>query len=157
MSTTPTDLETLRREKANAAGRKWAAKNRQKVRDRVKQWKLDNPDKARELLRKWKAKNKDKVRATNKAWANNNREKMTGRHLRRKYGLTLVEFRAMSAAQNHQCLICARYKKLCVDHCHTTNRVRGLLCQDCNKGLGCFREDPKAFRAAVKYLARKLP
>src|SRR5689334_15698995 len=43
-------------------------------------------------------------------------------------------------------------KKLVVDHDHATDLIRGLLCSTCNTGLGCFKDDPKLFRKAIKYL-----
>lgn len=39
-----------------------------------------------------------------------------------------------------------------VDHCHTSNKVRGLLCGGCNVGIGMFREDKAIFLAALAYL-----
>lgn len=70
--------------------------------------------------------------------------------LRRKYGITHADFEAMAAAQDGKCAICGKvpemrrsntqtgrtWTALVVDHCHTTDRVRGLLCLPCNTVLG---------------------
>jgi hypothetical protein len=56
--------------------------------------------------------------------------------LRRKYGISLLDFNKMAKAQNDKCWICQRRKKLGVDHCHKTNRVRKLLCVYCNGVVG---------------------
>lgn len=79
-----------------------------------------------------------------------------------KYGLTEKQYEKMAEEQNHQCKVCGqlaeneRYKKLCVDHCHKTGEIRGLLCMMCNTGLGKFRDDPVKLLNAAKYLLKKL-
>jgi Recombination endonuclease VII len=71
----------------------------------------------------------------------------------RRYGLTLEEFRAILARQGGVCAICGRGgRRLCVDHCHTTGKVRGFLCSPCNTGLGCYEDNPEFLRAASRYL-----
>ena len=51
-----------------------------------------------------------------------------------------------------ECWICGSKDRLCIDHCHNTNEVRGLLCSKCNTALGMFDDDPKKMENAVKYL-----
>lgn len=81
-----------------------------------------------------------------------------------RYGLTLPKMAALVAEQDNRCAICGQYetdrdasgnvKALAVDHDHATNRVRGLLCQHCNTGLGKFKDDPRLLAVAIAYLAR---
>jgi Autographiviridae endonuclease VII len=77
------------------------------------------------------------------------------------YGLSLEEYNALLALQNGVCAICEEKsdRTLCVDHCHLTRLVRGLLCRRCNLGLGYFRDDPRLLLKAVLYLrhARRAP
>lgn len=69
----------------------------------------------------------------------------------RHYGLTPADVVAMKKAQRHRCGICNKKKRLWIDHCHKTGRVRGLLCPGCNSALGKF-QDGRLFKAALKYL-----
>lgn len=81
-------------------------------------------------------------------------------NLRVKYGLTLEEYEAMLAKQGGKCAICCtsewpgRHNRPHVDHCHTTGRVRGILCTSCNSGLGRFRDRIDLLEAAIVYLGR---
>jgi len=62
----------------------------------------------------------------------------------------------MLARQNGRCASCKirPAETLCVDHCHRTGMVRGLLCRKCNTGLGCFNDSPALLHAAAAYLRR---
>lgn len=73
----------------------------------------------------------------------------------RKYRLAAEEHAALLASQNGCCAICKRPengKKLAIDHCHTSGKVRSLLCTRCNVGLGAFRDSPRILVNAAKYL-----
>jgi hypothetical protein len=84
--------------------------------------------------------------------------------LRTNYGIEPEEYEALYAQQDGKCAICgtpvsnylrdldASGRGTCVDHCHDSNRVRGILCHGCNIGLGGFRDDPVRLLAAVEYL-----
>jgi len=76
-----------------------------------------------------------------------------------RYGISLAEYEKMSAHQQDKCLICDKHKstnkngKLFVDHCHTSKKVRGLLCDNCNKGIGLFNDSLALLRRAMEYLS----
>lgn len=61
-------------------------------------------------------------------------------------------------SQGGLCAICGRSESLeqalALDHCHKTGRLRGLLCMQCNTGLGMFRDNPETLQAAIDYLNR---
>lgn len=71
-----------------------------------------------------------------------------------RYGIDIDEYEAILAAQNNQCATCDREwsKSLHIDHCHTTNKVRGLLCGRCNPALGLVNEDIKILERMLDYV-----
>jgi|ERR1700722_4220582 len=77
----------------------------------------------------------------------------------RAYGMTLEDYRRMVAAQGGLCAICRkkqlgdkRTKHSHVDHCHKTGKVRGILCGNCNIGIGKFNDNPELLDRAAAYL-----
>ncbi|WEU68282.1 endonuclease [Escherichia phage vB_Ec_Tarrare] len=106
---------------------------------------------------------KDGKASTCKACVNNrvrpyDSEKNKNMHLKKLYGITLDEYNAMLEAQGHCCAICKGTegmklgRNMAVDHCHTTGKVRGILCSHCNRGLGFFKDNIESLKAAIKYL-----
>lgn len=75
----------------------------------------------------------------------------------KKYNITEKEYNYLFILQEGKCKICKKHqntlnKKLAVDHCHTTNKVRGLLCCSCNLALGLFKDNYTFLKNAIKYL-----
>lgn len=79
-------------------------------------------------------------------------------HLRKTYGVSIEAYDAMLTAQEGRCYLCKKPQVdcvngwLCVDHDHKTGKIRKLLCQKCNAGIGFFEEDPNVLLAAIAYL-----
>jgi hypothetical protein len=73
-------------------------------------------------------------------------------HLRRRYGIGADEFDALLEAQSGVCAICGRPDPEHVDHDHESGAVRGILCFNCNGGLGQFGDDQDRLVSAVAYL-----
>lgn len=70
----------------------------------------------------------------------------------RRVGLAVT--RAKELLSDGRCAICKRQDtRLCIDHCHKTGRIRGVLCHRCNSGIGSFRDNPTLLTAAAAYLA----
>lgn len=80
-----------------------------------------------------------------------NPERRRWRRINYLYGLSQQQFEAMELAQGKCCAICRKHARLCVDHCHETGRVRGLLCINCNVTLHAFEKWPSRV-AALAYL-----
>lgn len=84
----------------------------------------------------------------------------------KRYGLTLEDYDRILAEQGGGCAICGatagsrksrsqERRRLVVDHCHKTGVVRGILCGDCNTGIGLLGDDPERIASASNYLAAR--
>lgn len=145
-------------------GREWRARNLEKERaaDREEQARRrrENPEHMRAICAKSREKNRPalaaKQRDRNKRLPNEQYEVK----LRNLYGMTREQFDIMFESQNRCCAICQsplqprvnRKTGTNIDHCHTTGKVRGILCLLCNLGLGQYRDNPALLRAAAEYL-----
>lgn len=72
----------------------------------------------------------------------------------RKYGLTQERFNTMLADCDNSCEICSSKTDLVIDHCHDSNKVRGILCWSCNVALGHFKDSLNKVKKAVDYLCK---
>jgi hypothetical protein len=77
--------------------------------------------------------------------------------MKAKYGLSLEQYQVLLFSQGGACAICKFIpgpgdNRLCVDHDHVTGKVRGLLCDRCNTGMGYFRDCPDFLNGGIKYL-----
>lgn len=77
--------------------------------------------------------------------------------IRRQYGISLDEYNEMLENQRYKCAICGNEdevegRRLAIDHCHETNKIRGLLCGKCNRGLGLFYDNIDLLEKAKQYL-----
>jgi Recombination endonuclease VII len=140
--------------KANARQHKWRLKNAAKVKAYRK------TDAAKESNRnavaKHRAANRDVIVARRRQQRKENPAQYRDKNLRRLYGITNDQYVAMLVEQKGWCAICKTAHKdgspLVVDHCHTTGKVRKLLCQHCNRALGLFRENTASLANAIQYL-----
>jgi hypothetical protein len=124
------------------------------------QWnKARDPERFREYQRRFNERHPGRTAAQARARYARNPEKHVEYSrratIKREYGLTLEEYDVIIA---RGCAICGAKKtgrqSMALDHCHTTGKVRDALCSFCNRGLGCFKDDPVRLRAAVEYLEK---
>lgn len=119
--------------------------------------------KKRNAARRERYKNDSEFREKKKAEAREYQRSAATKGVRKrqrlkKYGITLEQFNKMLSDQKGKCAICGHSddsKPLffpVVDHCHDSKGVRGLLCMNCNQGLGKFKDDLRLLRAAITYL-----
>lgn len=88
-------------------------------------------------------------------WKNDNKHKHYLNKMSSKFKLSIAEYNNLFDVQKGMCAICGKEEKnrrLSVDHCHETLRVRGLLCRTCNLAIGYFYDDVSLLNKAIKYL-----
>lgn len=102
--------------------------------------------------------NKEKIKEQIRIIRHKNKWNYLRTRLMKEHSLTLEDYFQMLERQKNLCAICSNppssNKRLCVDHCHMTNKVRELLCDRCNTTLGKFEENIELFKQAINYLER---
>jgi len=122
-----------------------------------KLWVKNNTERAKEMKRNQEKKRKElnKEDFLEKKRINSKKNSKWS-YIKRKYNLTKEDYYKMFELQNNRCKICNNIlgsgKKVHIDHCHVTSKVRGLLCQKCNHGLGIFNDNIQLFYNAIQYL-----
>ncbi len=100
---------------------------------------------------------------TQRRWYHNLPQEMRlNKRLELRYKLTPEQYEGLLAQQGNVCAICETFvpnkshPRLSIDHNHKTEKVRGLLCGNCNRGLGCFKDDLGKLQRAIAYLQKPL-
>ena len=154
-------------------------KTSEKDRERNKKWREANPEYSKkyyhdnkdELKKRRKKRpegyyknyyraNKERLSKYQMDWKRNNKKRVREikkkEHLKRTYNLTPEDMDILLDEQENKCKICSiefnDNIKYNVDHCHSTEKIRGLLCRNCNVGLGFFKDDTKILIKAIEYL-----
>lgn len=134
--------------------RDYVRKNPEKVRISHAKTRKKNPEVYRRKAIKWVAQNREKARAINRLSAR--------KRLLRSLNMTIDDLKLACERQNGACAICEIKidlnggKHIHIDHCHETNRFRGILCIGCNTSLGKFGDSPERLDRAAAYLRGKL-
>lgn len=136
-------------------------------RERAAKYRKANPEKIREIQRKSNAKRRSDpeasrvIRDYQARYREANAETLRHKERERRFGINSETYSQMLQSQSGVCAICGNpetatrlgvVKALSVDHCHTTGRIRGLLCSDCNTGIGKLRDSVKVLQNAIRYL-----
>lgn len=135
-------------------------------REYMKKWVKENKEKDRIIHNKYRNKNREKLNKKAAEWRKRNPEKVKAGLLKRdritrniwKYPINKEEYKEMVLRQENLCAICKRpeqsmrFKILSIDHDHSSGKVRGLLCGNCNRGLGLFKDNPEILISAADYI-----
>jgi len=104
----------------------------------------------------------ERSRLKARQWDAANRPKRFVSEIKFKFGITEEIYNSMLEKQNFCCAICFKpqselKRRLCVDHCHRTNTVRGLLCSKCNQAIGLLDDKVSNLLTAIDYLKKSTP
>ena len=155
--TCSTTFETKARDKnCSAKCRAVYNKARQVIVKRA--WYLKNKTTIRDKAKIYYQENKEAISKSNSDYRKKNKDSIASSKRKSKYGIEAHEYERLYSLQNGLCAICltrakdSRGRELNVDHCHTTGKVRGLLCSSCNMGIGMLLDDYQNLARAAAYL-----
>jgi hypothetical protein len=172
--------ETVRRRVAKAA---YYQANKDSLKEGMRQWYQENKDlklrgdkvSAKERMRQWYEKNKgyckrkraeyyqthkDQIKAKTREYFHQNKDRAIEQKLKHNYGITKTDYEKLLVSQGGKCAGCGvlqgtKSKRLYVDHCHRTGKIRGLLCAKCNFVLGHANDDEQILLRLAEYLRRQ--
>jgi len=151
------------RDCSTAIIKEWRSKNRAYLNLQSRQYKKRNKEKIKVSSKLYRERNKEYIKERYKGYYKKTINRYKETSLLRNYGLTFEEFQTLLNKQNKLCAICnqpetaisnrsGKVRTLAVDHCHKTNKVRGLLCFICNSALGHFKDNIPLLESAIDYL-----
>lgn len=112
--------------------------------------------KCKACCKKYYQENREHIINRGMEYERRNKEYVYQRHrewkYRTKFNLGKEEYNELA---KNGCMICGTFDVLCVDHDHATNEVRGILCRNCNSGLGIFNDNVELLLKAAAYLESK--
>lgn len=151
------ELEEFNKDRGKRDGR--VSRCKQCQCDRARQWALDNLEHKRQRSRDYRTANKSVIDAYKKKWYQANKKRIDDvkrdYKLRKNFNITLETKHLMHKTQYGRCAVCNTSlspNSAHVDHCHSTRWLRGLLCGNCNRGLGLFNDNTDLLIKAIKYL-----
>ena len=144
-----------------------------------KQYQIEHAEEIKQQRKEYRAKNKEKIRKADeqyksehveetkkylietaeirKEYREAHKKEAKSRNLKKNYNITLEQYDELYNKQEGKCAICGEHQsklkqKLGIDHNHITKKVRGLLCFNCNMGLGYYKESVERLNNAAKFL-----
>jgi predicted Fe-S protein YdhL (DUF1289 family) len=106
---------------------------------RISAWNKVNPDRRAKVVKRFAQ--KESTKKYRREWG-----------LQKRFGITQEQYDLLLEKQARKCAICQKIRLLVVDHCHTTGKVRGLLCGSCNRAIGLLKDSSESAQRAASYL-----
>jgi hypothetical protein len=116
-------------------------------------------EKTREASRRYYAKHRDARLVYKRKWAKEHKDEQKNRNLKWNYGISREEYDTLLESQGGCCAICGKEgnpdgQMMSVDHDHKTGKIRGILCRNCNLGIGYLEDNKETLLSAIGYLER---
>lgn len=167
------------KEKIRERARRYRESHKEQISEHARRYRESHKEEMRKARRRYRESHKEEIKAAARRYRESHKEeiKAAARHkwqadpdhrekrrvrnrlaqrrmvFRKVYGISWADYEAMLERQGGACAICKRTGlTLCVDHCHLTGEVRGLLCIRCNSAIGFCSDDPALLQAAAAYL-----
>jgi len=140
-------------------------KHREKRMQSIARWKRENRDYLNARERADRLANPEKHKKWERDERLRNGKNITLRVITSRRGITVQTYNEMLERIDNKCEICGneetrknpdgRTTRLCIDHCHKTEKIRGMLCHSCNTGIGKFKDDIELLQKAIEYLKER--
>jgi hypothetical protein len=144
--------------------RHWRKKNRNRDLQNQRNWRKNNLEKSRRKNREWYKRNRKSEAARNKEYIEKNRTKINTRVRLKRHGMSVEEHKALEKEQQGRCAICRKkfdstphidHNHACCPKLRSCDKCRrGLLCEDCNLGIGRFKDSIPLLSNAIQYLEK---
>lgn len=148
-------------EKGQEKAKLYRLRNRPKLLEGKKKHREENRERYKLNDKNYYEKNKEIINQKNKERYRKSYDHYRDLEYQKRYNISLQEYEKIWNDQDGKCKICdcsesslkeGRYKRLVVDHCHITGKVRGLLCNNCNRAIGLLKDNVQVLNSAIKYL-----
>ena len=118
---------------------------------------LANRDKFISWVKDWKRRNPERVKAQDKRYRDSHKIRNREKYFLRRYGISLKKRAELLKKQRGKCAICGTKdfssRGPCCDHNGKSGHIRGILCTNCNLGIGNFQHSALRLQKAIKYLS----
>ncbi len=143
------------KDKIQTLNHEYYQKNKTALSEYQHKYYLENRDARLGYRHKYDQENKGAISEKKRRYYEEHKDQKRNTQLLNTYGITLEDYETMLKQQEGRCAICKNKpnkKSLSVDHNHDTGKIRGLLCNNCNQGLGRFQDNPEILQIASAYL-----
>lgn len=131
------------------------AKHKERINASARKRRGENLDHVRSIKRAWYHRHADEVRERVQRYHIANRDKAKDRYTRRKFDISLEDYRNRIKSQNNRCAICGEeMRRPHLDHDHETSKIREFLCNYCNTAIGAAKENLSVLARMIEYLKK---
>lgn len=148
----------MNKEKRSRYNKEYKDTNINELRKYQREYNDINKDKIKKQQKQYYHANEDKIKEQQKQYCAVHRDELAQKKRIenwRQQGLD-IDIAIKTINEIDKCMICGTSKNLCLDHDHSTKEIRGVLCSNCNLGIGHFRDDITLLAKAIEYLTREI-